>query len=258
LHKIGKFNVFLIFSAYNTDTMSYLPKVLLVEDDRSISDALVYTLKTSYDIDVAGSGESGLYKSAIENYAIVMLDLNLPDLPGIIVCQRLRERGVTAPILILSGEARVLTKINLLDAGANDYMTKPFSLGELKARLRALTRVHQQPIWPEGRVEACGIVLDRRTFTVKRDDQPVRLRPKEFNILECLMKSAGCVVSRQELVETVWEGRDKFWANSLEVHMKYLRDKIDKPFDSPLISTVHGRGYRLGVAINRKRNLAYA
>ena len=120
--------------------MRHLTKILLVEDDRSIAGALAQALRSTHDVDVAGTGKLALYKADIEDYDAIVLDLNLPDFSGTIVCQQLRERGCQAPILILSGESRVLTKINLLDAGANDYLTKPFSLGEFKARLRALTR----------------------------------------------------------------------------------------------------------------------
>src|ERR1022692_2368331 len=126
------------------NSMSLLPPILLVDDDRSIASALAQALKSSYDIDVAATGRLALYKTDTQHYAVIVLDLSLPDMSGIIICQQLRDRGVSAPILVLSGNASVLTKISLLDAGANDYLTKPFSLGELKARLRALTRSNHQ------------------------------------------------------------------------------------------------------------------
>ncbi len=227
--------------------MELLPKVLLVEDDRSIAGALAQALQNSYDIDVAYNGKLGLYKCDTEDYDVIMLDLNLPDMFGLAICQQLRERGHTAPILILTGESRVLTKINLLDAGANDYLTKPFSLGELKARLRALLRDSKQITdrRTTARLEISGIVLDRTTFTVSRDGTAIELRRKEFALLECLMEHAGSVVTRDVLVRSVWHSADNLWTNTVDVHIKHLRDKIDHPFGKQLIQTVHGLGYKL-------------
>jgi DNA-binding response OmpR family regulator len=226
--------------------MQSLLNILLVEDDPSIAGALAHTLKHVYEIDIASHGKLALYKTDITTYDLIVLDLNLPDLPGLDICQQLRERGVSSPILILTGESSVLTKINLLDAGADDYLTKPFSLGELKARLRALGRKRAgEAIWRASELQACGIILDRRNYTVFRDGQPVYLRRKEFDILECLMAQASHVVTREALVQSVWQDSDELWTNALDVHINHLREKIDRPFTSPLIQTVHGRGYKL-------------
>jgi two-component system OmpR family response regulator len=226
--------------------MQSLQKILLVEDDRSIAGALAQAMRSSYDIDIANTGKLALYKTDIEHYDIIILDLNLPDLSGLIICQQLRERGLKAPILILSGESKVLTKINLLDAGANDYLTKPFSLGELKARLRALGRGQDQPPASlSGLLTVGDLVLDRQAYTVSRGGQPIILRRKEFALLECLMESAGSVVSRQALTRRAWQGSDTTWTNTVDVHIKHLRDKIDRPFGRSLIRTVHGLGYKL-------------
>src|SRR3954470_20329952 len=128
--------------------MQFLPKVLLIEDDRTIAGALVIALQNSYAVDVAACGRTALYKADIEPYDIIILDLNLPDMCGTVICQQLRERGLQAPILILTADCNVLNKIKLLDGGANDYMTKSFSLGELKARIRALIRTKNESIRP--------------------------------------------------------------------------------------------------------------
>jgi two-component system OmpR family response regulator len=223
------------------------PKILLVEDDRYIASTLATALKSSYDLEISGNGKLALYKADITKYDAVILDLNLPDISGLDVCRQLRERGIQAPILILSGESRILTKINLLDAGANDYLTKPFSLGELTARLRALLRQDVTlPVWPKPKLNAYGIFLDRRLFKVKRDDRALDLRRKEFEILECMMENAGSLVTRKTLMQRVWNGSNEPWANTLDVHIKYLRDKLDKPFKVQLLQTIHGRGYVLG------------
>jgi two-component system OmpR family response regulator len=225
--------------------MQVLPKVLLVEDDSSIAGALAQALRSDYDIDIAATGKLGLYKADTENYDVIVLDLHLPDLSGINVCQHLRERGVQAPILILSGESHVMTKISLLDAGANDYLTKPVSLGELKARLRALYRLSPH-VEPAARLlEINGLVMDRHNFTVTRNGDLISLRRKEFALLECLMEHAGSVVTREALTRYVWQGNSTLWTNTVDVHIKHLRDKIDRPFGERLIRTVHGLGYKI-------------
>lgn len=227
--------------------MPLLPTILLIEDNRSIADALTQTLQSSYDIDIAATGRLALYKTDIRAYSIIVLDLNLPDMPGIIICQQLRDRGVSTPILILSAENNVLTKINLLDMGANDYLTKPFSLGELKARLRALIRTnHPTGHLPEQLVIG-GVLLNRQTHQVSREGVAITLRRKEFALLECLMEHAGSVVSRDVLIRSAWYDTSDFWTNTVDVHIKYLRDKLDRPFDTALIQTVYGLGYRFAV-----------
>lgn len=224
-----------------------LPKVLIVEDDRNIAVALAQALQSNYNIDLAGSGKLAIYKCDNNDYDIIMLDLNLPDLSGFVICQQLRDRGLTAPILIVSGETKVLTKINLLDAGANDYLTKPFSLGELKARLRALLRDSSRPtvLLATTRLSVSGIVLDRTSRTVTRNGVEIALRRKEFALLECLMDHAGSVLTRESLLRSVWHTTDTYWTNTVDVHIKHLRDKLDRPFDQTLIRTVHGLGYKL-------------
>lgn len=228
--------------------MAGLPKLLLIEDDRAISSALTEALANSYQIDVANTGKLGIYKGDGTHYSAILLDLNLPDLPGLAICQQLRERGAKAPILILTGEHNVLTKIALLDAGADDYLTKPFSLGELKARLRALQRKGPRITKPAPKQLVAGeLKLDTSTCQVWRSGQLIQLRRKEFALLACLMERAGTVVNRQSLIQYAWQGHDEPWTNTIDVHIKYLRDRVDRPFDYPLIKTVHGFGYRLEV-----------
>lgn len=227
--------------------MQTLPKVLLVEDDRGIVSALSQALQSSYDIDVAMTGQLAIYKTDAAHYDILILDLDLPDASGLTICQQLREGGFRAPILILTADTRTLTKINLLDTGANDYLTKPFSLGELKARLRVLTRAGHQPAKPAGTLAISGIELNRKTHEVSRAGTTIKLRLKEFVMLECLMEHAGSVVTRRALTRYAWHGAEDLWTNTVDVHIKHLRDKIDRPFDAQLIRTVHGIGYRLEV-----------
>ncbi len=225
--------------------MQELPQLLLIEDDRHISTALSHALRSTHAVQVAENGRLGLYKSEQERFATIILDLNLPDMPGLEVCRQLRDHAATTPLLVLSAEDSILTKINLLDAGANDYLTKPFSLGELKARLRALARSASSQTPSSRRLEVADVVLDNATREVSRNGQLITLRRKEFDLLECLMTHAGTVVTREVLTAHAWHGADEPWTNTVDVHIKHLRDKLDRPFDTPLIKTIHGIGYRL-------------
>lgn len=231
-------------------SMQFLTRLLLVDDDTSIANALALALRNTYIVDIASSGTQALFKADNEQYGAIILDLNLPDLTGLAICKQLRNRGISAPILVLSAESQVLTKINLLDAGANDYLTKPFSLGELKARLRVLIRtVYDNRPLPR-KLSVGGLVLDRQMHTVTRDGLSINLRRKEFALLECLMEHAGNVVTRTTLIRHAWQGVEDPWTNTIDVHIKYLRDKLDRPFEKAVIQTVHGLGYRLATDIN--------
>lgn len=232
--------------------MHGLPKILLVEDDRGIAGALLHALGKSYEVKAVSTAEAAFYKVDTGHYDLVILDLGLPDVPGSVVCGELRERGFQAPILVLTADTSVLTKIKLLDAGANDYLTKPFSLGELKARLRVLTRNDRPPAKPGGKLIAGGLELDRRTRQVRREGISISLRRKEFAMLEYLMEHAGSVVTRRALARYAWQGAEDLWTNTVDVHIKYLRDKIDRPFDEPLIRTIYGLGYKLEVLAGPK------
>lgn len=223
----------------------YLPKILLVDDDRHIARALALALRSSFAVDLAADGEQALALLVDSEYSAIVLDLNLPGISGLDVCQQLRATGISTPILILTGESQVLTKINLLDAGANDYITKPFSLGEFKARLRVLIRTNHHAVSPLKHLKVSGLILNRQTRTVTREGVVITLRRKEFALLECLMEYAGTVVTRPTLTRHAWQGEADPWTNTVDVHVKYLRDKIDRPFAQPLIQTVHGLGYRM-------------
>lgn len=225
--------------------MTPLPKVLVVEDDKNIRSTLKLVLSNDFEVDVSASGSSAMRKTEWQNYDLVILDLNLPDISGEKVCIDMRARGLRAPILILSGVSDIATKIALLDYGANDYLTKPFAVGELKARLRALSRQAKPSLDTRIALEAYGVSLDRRTGKVNRDGVPIELRPKEFDLLACLMEAPGAIISRNDLSYRVWDSLDLIWTNTVDVHINRLRGKLDKPFSSPLIHTVHGRGYKI-------------
>jgi DNA-binding response OmpR family regulator len=229
------------------DLMPPTSRILLVEDDLQLLRVISQALKHDYEVDTASSGAQALLHVERETYDVIVLDLHLPDANGLAICQTVRARGNSAPILVLSAEARVLTKIHLLDSCANDYLTKPFSLGELKARLRALIRQRHHAPRLDQKLSAGGLTLDRQNHTVEYEGSVINLRRKEFAILECLMDHAGSVVSRQILTSFVWPGNTELWTNAVDVHIKHLRDKIDRQFNAKLIRTVHGIGYKIDI-----------
>lgn len=220
------------------------PKILVIEDDKQITAALIHTLKSSYTIGSAYSGKDGLYQADGSDYDLVLLDLNLPDMDGLEVCQQLRERGFKSPVCVISGEGSVKSKIALLDTGADDYLTKPFTVGELQARIRVMLRKSPVDAWPDPVINKFGVVIDRKNLSAEREGVKLFLRKKEFEILDCLMSNAGNIVTRRHLLARVWKNSDEIWTNTLDVHMKYLRDKVDRPFGAKLIHTVHGIGYK--------------
>lgn len=222
-------------------------KLLLIEDDRGIAFALSQALN-DYEVDIASTGSEGLTRASSGDHAVILLDLNLPDISGLDVCQQLRKQGCLTPVVIMSCEAKVLSKIRLLDAGADDYLTKPFSLGELKARLRVVVRRLSNTATRPSRLLVGDLCLDSGLQAVERAGHAIHLRPKEFALLECLMQRAGTVVTRQVLGKHAWEENQEPWTNTIDVHIKYLRDKIDRPFNEPTIKTVHGLGYKLEAA----------
>lgn len=222
-----------------------MTRILIIEDEPGIALALYTSLnQAGYKADTAKTGSSGLRKAAAKKFDAIILDLGLPDMSGLTICRQLRADGVTAPIIILTGESDVKSKVTLFDAGANDYLTKPFSLEELQARLRACLRQTPKQSLPE-RLEVGTLVLDAAHRSVEREGIIIPLRRKEFAILECLMQRAGSVVTRSNLTNYAWEGNEETWTNTIDVHIKHLRDKVDRPFAIPLIKTVHGLGYKL-------------
>lgn len=228
-------------------------KLLLIEDDRNITTALSHALANAYELDIAHTGTGGLHKANTCHYDAILLDLNLPDMTGSTVCERLQRTDSATPILILSGEFKVLSKVNLLDAGADDYLTKPFGLGELKARIRVLTRRSGKNRPRQHQLKTADLTLDSETHHVTQADQLIKLRRKEFAILECLMQHAGSVVTRDTLTNHAWRENEDPWTNTIDVHIKYLRDKIDRPFTTPLIKTIHGFGYKLEAATQNNK-----
>jgi DNA-binding response OmpR family regulator len=216
-------------------------RLLVVEDDRKLVTALQRGLQLEgYDVDVAYTGEDALDKASADGYAAVVLDVMLPGLDGFEVCEALRRERRWLPVLMLTARADVADRIRGLDAGADDYLVKPFDFGELLARLRALTRrgVAEHP----AAVEAGELELDRGTRTATRGGREVELTAREFEVLELLVRHAGEVVTRRQLLEEIWHDGYDGSPNVVDVYVGYLRRKLDDP---SLIRTVRGVGFVL-------------
>jgi heavy metal response regulator len=219
-------------------------RVLIIEDEIKVAGFLKNGLKEEgYAVNEAFDGQSG-YDLAIENeYDIIILDLMLPGLDGITVCKKLREQGRLTPILMLTARETVKDKVIGLDAGADDYMTKPFAFEELLARVRVMLR--KKPLSQELTLEISDLVLDLITHKVRRGNEEIELTTKEYALLEFLMRNAGTIVTRTMIAEHVWDINFETFTNVIDVYINYLRNKIDRDHDEKLIHTVRGRGYVL-------------
>ncbi|RZS91017.1 two-component system OmpR family response regulator [Motilibacter rhizosphaerae] len=219
-------------------------RVLVVEDDTDVSALLRSALtRQGWAVDVAGTGDEGLWMAREHAYDAVVLDGQLPDRDGFSVCRQLRDEGRWMPVLMLTGRQSVDDRVAGLDAGADDYLTKPFALPELQARLRAVTRreAKERPT-----VLTVGdLVLDPGSREVRRGDAGIELTAKEFALLREFMANAGQVLSRQELIERVWDFAYDGDSNVVDVYVRYLREKVDRPFGRQDLQTVRGAGYRL-------------
>jgi len=222
-------------------------RVLVVEDDQEAARLLARGLREEgWVVDVAHSGETGDEMASVNSYDAIVLDWLLPDRDGIAVCRSLRARGLHVPILLLTARDAVEDRVLGLNAGADDYLTKPFAFAELLARLHALLRRSEltRPVL----LTVGDLTLDPLSHVVSRGGAPISLTPREYAILETLMRRAGEVVSRVHLGESVWENDLDSLTNLVDVHMSHLRRKVDRGGMPPLIHTVRGYGYRLGPA----------
>jgi two-component system OmpR family response regulator len=219
-------------------------RVLIVEDEPKMAGLIRRGLvEEGHVADVASSGEDALWLAGAHPYEAIVLDVMLPGANGFDTCRRLRSDGIWTPVLMLTARDSVADRVSGLDVGADDYLTKPFSLAELFARLRALAR--------RGGVErptelAVGdLRLDPATRRVRRGDAEVELSPQEFALLETFMRRPGQVLSRLQLLEHAWDFAYENRSNVVDVYVRYLREKVDRPFGAASIETVRGAGYRL-------------
>ncbi len=219
-------------------------RILVVEDELKMAGLLRRGLQEEgHAVDLARTGDDAIWMARATEYDAVVLDLMLPGIDGIEVCRRLRDGGVWSPVLMLTARDGVEDRVAGLDAGADDYLPKPFSFAELLARLRALVRrgANERPAV----LEVGDLRLDPATRRAWRGDAEVKLSAKEFALLEAFMRRPGDVLSRYQLLEHAWDYGYENRSNVIDVYVRYLRDKVDRPFGRASIETVRGVGYRL-------------
>lgn len=222
-------------------------RILLVEDERKVASFIARALREStYAVDIAESGEKALEMGMDVLYDAILLDVRLPGLSGIEVCRELRQRGIEAPVLMLTARGLVEQRVEGLDAGADDYLTKPFVLAELLARVRALVRrgFHSG----NAKLRYADLELDRHRRRAVRGKEAIPLTAKEFALLELFLLRAPELVTRTEIVEHVWDCHFDSETNLVEVYINRLRQKVDQNRSTKLIHTIRGVGYRLGAA----------
>lgn len=221
-------------------------RILVIEDDQVVADFVASGLRQeSHSVDLASDGKEGLYLAMSESYDVLIVDRMLPSVDGLSVIRALRASEDRTPALILSALADVAERVKGLNAGADDYLVKPFAFSELSARVNVLSRRAATPS-TEAIVLAVGdLRLELLTRVAQRGEQTISLKPREFQLLEYLMRHAGHVVTRTMLLERVWGYNFDPTTNVIDQHISQLRKKIDRGFDSPLIHTVRGSGYVL-------------
>jgi DNA-binding response OmpR family regulator len=219
-------------------------RILVVEDEVKLAHAIKRALQTQqYAVDVVYTGTDGYDLAVGEAFDLIILDVLLPGMDGVSVCRKLREERIHTPVLMLTAKGQIADKVIGLDVGADDYVVKPFAFEELFARIRALIRRPKKT--EEAVMTIQDLSLDPSTFRVTRDRKNISLSAKEFSLLEFLMRNKNSVLSREQLIHHIWNYDADVLPNTVEVHMKHLRDKMDKPFAVSLVKTVRGRGYTI-------------
>lgn len=218
-------------------------RVLVVDDERKIADSIKKGLvQERFAVDVAYDGEEGYDMASIESYDVIVLDVMMPKMDGFEVCKKLREDENHAAILMLTAKGEVDDKVTGLNAGADDYLPKPFAFEELVARIKALARRPKQTV--SSKLRAGDLELDTTTYEVKRGEKQIELSKKEFALLEFLLRHKDKVLSKDQIIQNVWDYEADVLPNTVEVYIKYLRKKVDSG-TKPLIETIRGFGYKL-------------
>lgn len=219
-------------------------RILIIEDERNVAETIKDSLSGEFVVDIADNGKDGVYMAVINDYDLIIIDYLLPDDNGDHVCKMIRKSEIYTPVLFLTGRDQIKVKIAVFSAGADDFMPKPFSAKELLARCRALLRRSDS--------RYCGdvlyiddLVVDTLHRTVKVGSKYIDIRRKGFDLLEYLVRNQNRIVTRSSILEHVWEDHERDMSNTVDVHIKYLRDMIDKPYKRQLIRTVHGLGYAM-------------
>lgn len=220
--------------------------ILIIEDEKKLVNILKRALKRErYSVDVAYDGEEGLDKAMKNNYSLILLDIMLPKKDGFTVCRELRAHQIHTPIIMLTARGIVEDRVNGLDVGADDYLVKPFGLNELFARIRAILR--RRKTSDPDIAKIADLIMDRKKHEVARADKVIPLTPKEYKLLDVLLSNHGEAINRRKLIDHAWGPDFKETNNELNVHIRYLRKKIDDAFSDskPLIHTVRGVGFVL-------------
>jgi DNA-binding response OmpR family regulator len=221
-------------------------RILIIEDDHKIANAIKKGLEQeSYAVDVSFDGQDGLGSALALEYDLIILDRMLPEVDGIQICRAIRDQSKKTPILMLTAKDKIHDRVEGLNAGADDYLIKPFAFEELLARIRALFRRPQETA--EDPLKIADLELNRLTMEVKRQSKLVGLSAKEFGLLEYLMRNKNRILTKDNIISHVWDFDADILPNTVEVYIGYLRNKIDKPFKNspPLIHTIRGFGYKI-------------
>ncbi len=219
-------------------------EILLVEDDGRVARLVERTLaEAGHHVDIAYDGASGLRQGTTGAYDLIVLDILLPGMDGLDVCRKLRRRSIRTPILMLTARDAVPDRVRGLDAGADDYLVKPFALEELHARVRALER--RASDGADEALQVGDLTLDLGRHEARRGERTIELTAKEFQLLTYLMRAPGRVLTKERIADHVWGYDSEATSNVVEVYIHYLRDKIDRNFPRPLIRTVRGVGYTI-------------
>lgn len=219
-------------------------KILIVEDEHLIATSLKKGLEQEhYTVDIAFDGIEGYDLASSGDYELILLDLMLPGMDGLSICQKLRSENIHIPILMLTAKSQLDDKIKGFDKGADDYLTKPFAFEELLARIRALSRRPQKTT--SKILTVADLSIDTTNYQVKRGNREIRLSSKEYSLLECLVRHTGQILNKDQIIQYVWSYESDILPNTVEVYIRNLRQKIDQPFKKKLIQTIRGFGYKI-------------
>lgn len=220
-------------------------RILIIEDDKNMALTIKSDLSKYYKVDIAHTAKDGYRQAQTKIHQAIILDLVLPDMSGLALCRKMRKNRIETPIIMLTGKGETENKVRAFDGGADDYVLKPFVFAELLARIRSLIR-RQKKIPPTEILCVQDLKLDLIAKKATRGNVYIPLRKKQLHLLEYFMKNPGRTITREMILSHLWKNEVDPTSNAIDVHIKYLRDRIDKGYENKLINTVHGFGYKIG------------